>query len=231
MKLQKLMLGILAVTVLGCSSTKNVKQNRNVVEQIDWQGAATGRDIPEWVDYVVDGDTSKIAKELKMPEDQWQLFVILGQGPNLDFVKAWTDNVDVIAEVSQTLSRVVKTDLQASMQSSDPAQIEKTLNMADRVISLVELNGLVKKNQYWIQTRTAKVKKPKSDDDYNPAVYNYYVVYAMDKAVYEESIKRAVEKGFANEQTSEAQAIKEIMLASLSKNVSPEALAEEPTVW
>ncbi|MBS7241248.1 hypothetical protein [Treponema sp.] len=239
MKLQKLIFAALTITVLGCTSisakAKKVKANKNPVEQMDWQGASTGRDIPEWVDYVVDGDTAQIAKELKLPEDKWQLFVILGQGPNLDFVKAWTDNVDVIAEVAQALSRVVKTDLQANMNSSDPAQINKALDMADRVVSLVELNGLVKKNQYWIQTRTAKVKKPKKDKDYNPAVYNYYVVYAMDKATYEESIRRAVDKGFENEQTSEAQTIKDVMMTSLTKTIAPEAIGSEtetePTVW
>ncbi|MDO4505588.1 MAG: hypothetical protein Q4B64_01430 [Spirochaetales bacterium] len=230
MKLQKIIFAALAITVLGCTSVsakaKKVKQNKNPVEQMDWQGAATGRDIPDWVGYVVDGDTAQIAKELKMPEDKWQIFVIHGQGPNLDFVKAWTDNVDVIAEVAQTLSRVVKTDLQANMNSSDPAQMNKALDMADRVVSLVEINGLEKKSQYWIQTRTAKVKKPKKDADYMPAVYNYYVVYAMDKGVYEESIRRAVNKGFENEQTSEAQALKDVMMASLTQTILPESIGE-----
>ena len=53
MKLQKLIFAALTITVLGCTSisakAKKVKANKNPVEQMDWQGASTGRDIPEWV--------------------------------------------------------------------------------------------------------------------------------------------------------------------------------------
>ena len=227
MKMTKFIAAALILSAAsGAFAAKKAKvtQSRMLVEQMDWQGATTGREIPSWVDAVVDGNTSAIAKELKISEEENKIFVVLGQGPNLDFVKAWTDNVDVVAEVSQTMSRVVKTDLQASMSSSDPASIQKALDMADRVCSLVEVNGLEKKTQYWIQTRKAKVSKPKKDADYETPVYNYYVVYTMNKDTYDESVKRAVEKGFANEQTSEAQAIKDIMMVSLAKTIAPEAL-------
>ena len=214
-----------AALFVSCGSTKNTVQvsSQNVkVERVDWQGLSTGSMPPAWLEAVTSGDVYAVAKALDVDSKQNKVFVISNSGPNLDFLKAWTDNVDVVSEVSGSMSRVVGQSVQANMTGT-PEEVQKNVEQAVTVASSVELIGLEKRASYWVQTRRLKtgVKEPSSDADYEPAVYTYYVVYTMSNEVFEKSLDSAMERGIS-ENTENASVLKQIITASLAKTLIPD---------
>lgn len=234
--MKKIILGMSAVIaasamLTGCFSSKKaaepmakVTTQNVVIQRIDWQGASTGSNPPAWVEAVTSGDVDTVASALNIDSKKYKVFVISNSGPNLDFLKAWTDNVNVVSEVSGSLSRVVGQAVQANMQGTTE-EVQKSVNQAVTVASSVELNGLEKAASYWIQTRRQRtgVETPMSDDDYEPAVYTYYVVYKMESAVFDKSLKSATDRGIP-ENTENASVLKQIITTSLAKTLIPEGL-------
>lgn len=216
---------IAAALFASCGSTKNTVQisSQNVkIERVDWQGASTGSMPPAWLEAVTSGDRDAVAKSLNVDSKENKVFVISNSGSNLDFLKAWTDNVDAVSEVSGSMSRVVGQSVRANM-SGTPEEIQKNVDQAVTVASSVELIGLEKRASYWVKTRRVKtgVKEAKTDDDYEPAVYNYYVVYTMSNDVFQKSLDSAMERGIS-ENTENASVLKQIITASLAKALVPD---------
>lgn len=216
---------IAAALFASCGSTKNTVQisSQNVkIERVDWQGASTGSMPPAWLEAVTSGDRDAVAKSLNVDSKENKVFVISNSGSNLDFLKAWTDNVDAVSEVSGSMSRVVGQSVRANM-SGTPEEVQKNVDQAVTVASSVELIGLEKRASYWVKTRRVKtgVKEAKTDDDYEPAVYNYYVVYTMSNDVFQKSLDSAMERGIS-ENTENASVLKQIITASLAKALVPD---------
>lgn len=216
---------IAAALFASCGSTKNTVQisSQNVkIERVDWQGASTGSMPPAWLEAVTSGDRDAVAKSLNVDSKENKVFVISNSGSNLDFLKAWTDNVDAVSEVSGSMSRVVGQSVRANM-SGTPEEVQKNVDQAVTVASSVELIGLEKRASYWVKTRRVKtgVKEAKTDDDYEPAVYNYYVVYTMSNEVFQKSLDSAMERGIS-ENTENASVLKQIITASLAKALVPD---------
>ncbi len=230
MKISKLIVMAAAFLTVGCASTfakAKVKENKIVVQRLDWQGSTTGRDVPDWVDHVVDGDAQIVAKELKIDPKQYKVFVVSARNKNLEFLKTWTDNVEVISEVSQTLSRVVSNDIRANSKGSEE-EIKRDIDTATKVCNLIHLSGLEKKNQYWIKTRTGKKPNPKKDSDFEEPIYTYYVVYIMDLNSYNDAVAKAMDEAYNQGViTDQAGNLKSIMLTALAKDIAPEALAKQ----
>ena len=91
MKISKLIVMAAAFLTVGCASTfakAKVKENKIVVQRLDWQGSTTGRDVPDWVDHVVDGDAQIVAKELKIDPKQYKAFVVSLSIPNTSAICA-----------------------------------------------------------------------------------------------------------------------------------------------
>lgn len=233
--MKKIIIGaaaVLAATWIftGCFSSKNtesfakVTTQNVVIQRIDWQGASTGTNPPAWVEAVTSGDVETVASALNIDARRNKVFVISNSGPNRDFLKSWTDNVDVVSEVSGTMSRVVGQAVQANMTGT-AEEVQKSVEQAVTVASSVELNGLEKKASYWIQTRRQKtgIDNPVSDSDYEPPVYTYYVVYTMSNDVFEKSLKSATDRGIP-ENTENASVLKQIITSSLAKTLIPEGL-------
>ena len=64
-----------------------------------------------------------------------------------------------------------------------------------KAISAIELNGLLKESQYWIQFRKPKqgVKiTKKSPDSAYEYYYEYYVVFTMDRDIYDAQLDAAL---------------------------------------
>ena len=216
---------IAAALFASCGSTKNTVQisSQNVkIERVDWQGASTGSMPPAWLEAVTSGDRDAVAKSLNVDSKENKVFVISNSGSNLDFLKAWTDNVDAVSEVSGSMSRVVGQSVRANMGGT-PEEIQKNVDQAVTVASSVELIGLEKRASYWVKTRRVKtgVKEAKTDDDYEPAVYNYYVVYTMSNEVFQKSLESAMDRGIS-ENTENASVLKQIITASLAKALVPD---------
>lgn len=227
--MKKIALGISAIIAAAlfasCGSTKNTVQisSQNVkIERVDWQGASTGSMPPAWLEAVTSGDRDAVAKSLNVDPKENKVFVISNSGANLDFLKAWTDNVDAVSEVSGSMSRVVGQSVRANMGGT-PEEIQKNVDQAVTVASSVELIGLEKRASYWVKTRRVKtgIKEAKTDADYEPAVYNYYVVYTMSNEVFQKSLDSAMERG-VSENTENASVLKQIITASLAKTLVPD---------
>lgn len=202
------------------SNVNNVPMVDNETVMIDYQGKSMGGAIPKWVNAALDGTRSGVAKTLEL--DNKQLFVFIKKGTDLDFLQIWTDNVDVRAEVANSFSQAVAQAADASIQASDAAgkqSKEKSVGLLTKTLSALELNGLLKEAQFWTRTRSVNEKfvgKKQGSvpgDQYYDYEYNYIVVFAMDKDVYQTQLDAALNG--VEDNTSETELLKKALSTSL----------------
>ncbi len=193
-----------ALTLVGllasCGSTLKLKGEDPVMmtgtpEIIDYQGLALGSQIPDWVIAIGDGSQKKVRRSLDIPNSK-QIFILQNKGTDLDYVQIWTDQVDARAEIASSIEQTIAQTVQSEMEVRQADQQVKTkaAKIYSATMTNVTLNGLAKEDYYWIKTRTPKVdvKNPKLATDYNYE-YTYYVVYTLDKDLYERQIKQAMD--------------------------------------
>ena len=205
MKTKKIMAVCCVVLVAATFAfAKKPKNKTGRPEMIDYKGQALGREIPEWVNAVVDGDKSKVKKELKL-DDKAMIFVLTRDGDNLDFLKTWVDQIDARGEVAASLETTIANTVEAELEASqidNQETVERAAKMYSAQATNITLNGLQKVNDYWTKTRTLKVglKKAKKDDDY---IYKttYYVVFSMDS----EDFKNQLEAAFDDVEDNDEQ--------------------------
>ena len=229
MKKSKILLALAVLMTICCSTVfaaKKPKALKLPIEQLDWQGRTTGRDIPEWIDYVVDGDTREVAKALKIDEKKYKIFVVSEQGKNLQFVKDWAETVGVNAKVQRTMNSVVSSSLNANTSGSEE-DYKRNMETATKLCGLVSLSGLEQKNQYWIKTRMGKKTNAKTDraSDWEDPIYTYYLVYIMAKEDYDNAVAKAMDEAYNQGIiTDQAGNLKAILLTALASDMIPNAL-------
>ena len=203
--MKRFILSVLTVLALGgmlasCGSTLKLKGEEPIMntgrpEVIDYQGLALGSAVPDWVIAIGDGSEKRVRKSLDIPNSK-QIFILQNKGNDLDFLKAWTDQVDARAEIASSIEQTIAQTVQSEMEvrQSDEQVKTKAAKIYSATMTNVTLNGLSKEDYYWIKTRTPKVdvKNPKLATDYNYE-YTYYVVYTLDKDLYERQIKQAMD--------------------------------------
>ena len=202
--MKRFILSVLTVLALGtlasCGSTLKLKGEEPIMntgrpEVIDYQGLALGSAVPDWVIAIGDGSEKRVRKSLDIPNSK-QIFILQNKGNDLDFLKAWTDQVDARAEIASSIEQTIAQTVQSEMEVRQAEQQVKTkaAKIYSATMTNVTLNGLSKEDYYWIKTRTPKVdvKKPSLATDYNYE-YTYYVVYTLDKDMYERQIKQAMD--------------------------------------
>ena len=203
--MKRVILSVLTVLALGsllasCGSTLKLKGEEPVMntgrpEVIDYQGLALGSAVPDWVIAIGDGSEKRVRKSLDIPNSK-QIFILQNKGNDLDFLKAWTDQVDARAEIASSIEQTVAQTVQSEMEVRQADQQVKTkaAKIYSATMTNVTLNGLTKEDYYWIKTKTPKtdVKNPKLLTDYN-IEYTYYVVYTLDKDLYERQIAQAMD--------------------------------------
>ena len=218
--------------VIGCGTTKEVKGSgikgdAPVVKTgkrtlVDYQGATLGAEIPEWVVKVASGDYSQSALSKVMPDlKDKKVFVTIGRGDNLDFVKQWTDLVDVETEVASSLERVAGKAVEASMtgqsnasgKTADPTDLQRNINMYRTSLTNVRFSGLEKVAQYWTETQITNDEKVVTSD-----YYEYYAVWTMDTKLFQQQLSKAMEN--IDETTTEAKALKEAVQSKLMDTLS-----------
>ena len=193
-----------ALTLVGllasCGSTLKLKgeepvMNTGVPEIIDYQGLALGSQVPDWVIAIGDGSQKRVRKSLDIPNSK-QIFILQNKGNDLDFLKAWTDQVDDRAEIASSIEQTIAQTVQSEMdvRQADQQVKTKSAKIYSATMTNVTINGLAKEDYYWIRTRTPKtdVAKPKLPTDYNYE-YTYYVVFTLDKDLYERQIRQAMD--------------------------------------
>ncbi|MFA6855706.1 MAG: hypothetical protein WCR31_00725 [Treponema sp.] len=217
---------LLAVT--GCGTTAAVKGSGIKGEKpemaaskakiVDYQGAAFGTEIPEWVIQVAQGEYSESALSKVMPDLKGRkIFVTMADGDNLEFVKQWTDLVDVETQVGDTMQRVVGKVVQASEDAKakeagkefDPTEVSRKLKLYKEAVAAVEINGLEKTASYWVEKQSGSAK-----DGNNKDVFEYYAVWSMDKSVYDAQLNAALQT--VKDNTSESENLKKMLKDKLS---------------
>ena len=178
-------------------AAKKAKQAKMKIEIMNRPGMALGTEIPKWVEAVLEGDNKTIAKSLKIDLKEYQIFVFSNQGTDLEFLKTWTDQVDVQRQVANSFSMAVGQSANAVFQgtSGDENKKKMAIDQTIKALSAMEINGLLKESQYWIQFRKPKQgvkinkKSPESSYDY---YYEYYVVFTMDRDIYDAQLDAAL---------------------------------------
>ena len=198
--MKKLLLAAAMLTTLVTTNAFGAKKGKvakQKIEIVNRPGLALGSDIPGWVLAVLEGDNKTIAKALKIDLKESQIFVFSNQGTDLEFLKNWTDQVDVQRQVANSFSLAVGQSANAVFQGTSGDENSKKLAMDQTIkaISAIELNGLLKESQYWIQFRKPKQgvkinkKSPDSAFDY---YYEYYVVFTMSRDIYDAQLYAAL---------------------------------------
>ena len=220
---------VLSMVFAGCKTTttagsgikgKAAKMGKWTTKLVDYQGATFGKEIPEWVTLLSEGQYSSQVLSKSMPGIEGKkVFVTIGRGNNLEFVRNWTDLVDVEVQVGDTFQRVVTKGVQASMNAKasetgkvlTEAEVQKKLDMYKAAVSLVELTGLEKTASYWIEAVRYEGKKAVND------YFEYYAVWTMDKKLFDKQIKAAM--ATVDDNTSEGQALKDMIRSKLMDSV------------
>ncbi len=198
MKAKKIIVLMIA-SVCICSSSLFAKaKNQKVkIEIVNRPGFALGTDIPSWVEAVLEGENKQVAKALKIDTSENQIFVFSNQGDDLEFLKTWTDQVDVQRQVANSFSLAVGQSANAVFQgkSGDEQKIQQAIDQTVKALSAIEINGLQKEAQYWIQFRKpkqgVKISKKSKDSDYD-YYYEYYVVFVMNREIYDNQLDAAL---------------------------------------
>lgn len=190
---------------------------------IDYQGRELGGEIPLWVKELANGNYSESALSKIMPDVKGKkIFVTIGYGDNLDFVRQWTDLVDVETEVTSSLERVAVKAVQAEMtgssasagsQTVNPAEIQKNQDMYRASLSSVRVTGLEKIAQYWILSQVVDGKTVLTEPK-----YSYYAVWGIEKKIYETHIDEAMSK--INDTTTEGEMLKKMVREKLVEKLS-----------
>ncbi|MCR4821505.1 MAG: hypothetical protein K5873_01370 [Treponema sp.] len=238
-----------SISFVSCGSTKSVEASKFKGEEpemkalkrviIDYQGAEFGSAVPQWVVSLSEGQYSSSALSKIMPElKDKKTFVTISNGDNLEFVRQWTDLVQVETEVASSMERVAAKAVEAKM-SGDGAQegsettkkqsMEQALSMYRTSLTSVRFSGLEKAAQYWTLSQKVDEKKQPVGDPY----YTYYAVWSMDKKIYDKQLDEAFKN--IDETSTEALELKRIVRQKLNEQLgvasNDEAINEEAAVY
>ena len=190
-------MALMALSSTSVFAAKKGKEAKQKIEIVNRPGIAIGTEIPGWVQAVLEGENKKVAKSWKIDLKESQVFVFSNQGTDLEFLKTWTDQVDVQRQVANSFSVAVGQSANAVFQGSSGDENKKkmAIDQTVKALSAIELNGLLKEAQYWMQFRKPKQgvkvnkKSPESSYDY---YYEYYVVFVMSRSVYDAQLNAAL---------------------------------------
>ena len=180
---------VLVFLFSSCQSTSNAAvtvSKRVEREMIDWKGASIGSEIPSWVVDAVDQNYKAISQ---LPQFENKLiFFAEDQGKNLDMLKSWVNNFNVQGAFSKSVSNFVISKFggeQAGSKNDETS--ESFLKEITSTYSKTEINGLSKELDYCVKTRYIDHDKKTSED-----IYQYFVVYAIDKNELKLQLDRAL---------------------------------------
>lgn len=155
---------------------------------VDHQGAVFETEIPKWVELIADGRQSQSELQSVLPNlDNKKLFVVVERGNNLDFIKNWSDYVEIENQVSMSLCRNAVKIIEVAIGNKENLN-NKDLNMYNISFLDIDIKGLERITNYWIRFKVTNGIIVQ--DDY----YEYYTIWAMDSSVYEKQLQSALSK-------------------------------------
>ncbi len=168
--------GIVLLCLSSCASPAKIGK----AEIIEHQGTKIGKDVPPWVNAMINGNSGEISRALGISERRNKVWTQIGTGADLETLRIETE-LSVKAFIASSISETI--DLRATKRLNDIQSVSEkektnTLDTITRSFSTVTFRGLERVGSYWIKTRTPLVSKPESIDDY-AIRYDYYLVYTM----------------------------------------------------
>ena len=100
--------------------------------------------------------------------------------------------------------------------SGSESNMQRAIDQTVKALSAMEINGLLKDAQYWIQFKRSKQgvkvnkKSPESAFDY---YYEYYVVFTMKRSIYDKQLDAALNG--VEDNASETVLLKKALSANL----------------
>ena len=166
----------------------------------DYQGAAIGSNIPDWVEAAINGDLETIKRiprfNGKVPIVDW------GNGQNLDLLRSWVNNFNVSAGISRRISTYVEAEFGGTqLGTKDTQENRNFLREVVATLSSAEFSGLAREMDYWVKLRIVDHAKGTQTEE-----YRYFVVFSIPEDVLQYQIDVAM--GKISAQTQEQQEIK-----------------------
>lgn len=157
-------------------------------ELIDWKGASIGQDVPAWVYDAVDDNKNALEKIDALQGKV--IFIYEGRGKNLNLLKSWINNFDAQAGFARSIKNTVISSFGGVQQGSiNDEESDAYLEELVGTFSKAKITGLAKQMDYWVETRIIDNDAKTSED-----IYQYFVVYAMEKEDYRFLIDQALGK-------------------------------------
>lgn len=161
-----------------CVTTQpqSMGKKRNLdFEVIDWQGAAFGTEIPEWVRAATEDKErlerlDAIAGEATYKDKAVR--VASANGKDIDLLKTWVQNKlagEIASEIKQTVTRTAGNHQQGNKDA------EAALKMIDETVGIfssVTISGFERSREFWVKRRM----KSTGDTD-----FQYVAVYVISK--------------------------------------------------
>jgi len=158
--------------------------------RIDYQGAAIGANIPEWVEAAVNSDLETIKKlprfSGKEPIVDW------GNGQNLDLVRSFVNNFNVAAGISRRITTYVEAEFGGGQLGTKDSPDNR--NFVKEIVasfSSAQFSGLAREMDYWVKGR---IRGTQTEE------YRYYVVYSIPTDILQQQIDAALGRVTAKNQ-------------------------------
>lgn len=201
--MKKLLVLLSAATVLlaSCASGNapdkktELKQEFNRPTVVDHKGVAFGLEQPAWVADVLVNSTNQraMAKALGLNNDK--IWVVYGQGPNLEFLRTWIDQVDARAEIASGIQQTIRDSVNAVQEGNkqgNSAEVTEAVKRISERLTLVTVSNLEKAQDWWTKTRQLKIGGDKNNAADYTELYTYLVVYTMDMDSFKKQMNDAL---------------------------------------
>lgn len=206
-------LAVFALGLSGCASSKaGEPQFAAHPEYTDWQSAAGGGTIPEWVTAVLNVDSEDTVRSLLKKPTGYRIWSLNNQGVDIDALKLLTDNFEIQTQVSNSISQNAADfaiRIQEAEGTTDKAKIkEQTARVLQLISSNLTLNGLERITSYWVKYYMADKKGRPVEGDTGKERYSYIVVMGMEGERFNAQLDAAMKK--INENTSEDEYLRKL---------------------
>lgn len=230
----KKILLVAMIAVLGTLSVWSKPKAKNAkaavkgfhAEYTDWQGAAVGAEIPEWVKVVASAATEDELRALLKKPKGYRVWAIIAQGEDLDSLKMLTDNFDIQAQVGASISQNVAQIAEREMEEEGGTASGQITDQKAKLVTMVNqnltLNGLERVTSYWTKYYMADKKGRPVAGDSGKERYVYIVVMGMDGKRFDSQLDAAMKK--IEENSGEDEYLRKLSSAVMTKLKFPELM-------
>jgi hypothetical protein len=149
---------------------------------IDWSGANLGRQIPEWVGWVGDGDPDDLLSTLPRVSGK-KTIAVSSEGTDLDLLRVWV-NLQAQGNAATMIKTMVSNEAGGAAEGG--TEVKKfAATQFINAIAEAEISGLGRELDFWVKERSISTNKES---------YTYYLVFGITEENYNFLIERALGK-------------------------------------